>query len=345
MRLVIVGEQNHDSIHTIGSRTNVDRRLIASDLTAARRPCDIAALAGRSGASQRRQRPGCKTLRPLFVLAVRRPTALERNRPETTRMSITRRADVRNLSIIAHVDHGKTTLVDGLLHACRAFRENQQVAERMMDSDAQERERGITIYAKNVALDYNGIRLNVIDTPGHADFGGEVERILGMCDGAVLVVDAYEGPMPQTRFVLQKAFLHGLKVLVVVNKIDRPDARPQDVLNEVFDLFCELEANDEQLDFPVVYCSARDRFASTEPTGERVGLELLLDRIIEHIPGPIIQADEPFSCQVTKISYDNYLGKIAVGRVKSGELRAGQSVAVAHPEKKSKTGPIKGLFV
>ncbi len=257
----------------------------------------------------------------------------------------TRRNDVRNLSIIAHVDHGKTTLVDGLLRVCRVFRENQQVAERFLDSNDQERERGITIYAKNIALNYGGVKLNVIDTPGHADFGGEVERILSMCDGALLLVDAYEGPMPQTRFVLQKAFLHGLKVMVVVNKIDRPDARPHDVLDEVFDLFCELDASDEQLEFPVVYCSARDGFAALEPDGERRGLEVMLDEMLKHIPGPEVKPDEPFRCQVTKIDYDRYVGRVAVGRVRSGSLEAGAPVAVTRPDAAPRIMPAKQLQV
>ena len=256
-----------------------------------------------------------------------------------------RRDDVRNLAIIAHVDHGKTTLMDGLIEACHIFRDNQSMQECMLDSDDQERERGITIYSKNIALDWKGTKLNIVDTPGHADFGGEVERILGMVDGCLLLVDSFEGPMPQTRFVLQKAFRHGLKVMVVVNKIDRDNARPDEVLDEIFDLFCDLEASDEALDFPVVYCSGRGRFTVDEPGGERKGLDALLDRVVAELPGPMVSDDPAFRLQVSKIEYDRYLGRIGVGRVHSGKVEEGSQIRILRPDKGPRPAQMKGLQV
>ncbi|MGE0430681.1 MAG: translational GTPase TypA [Planctomycetota bacterium] len=256
-----------------------------------------------------------------------------------------RRDDVRNLAIIAHVDHGKTTLMDGLIEACHVFRENQTMQECLLDSDDQERERGITIYAKNIALDWKGVKLNIVDTPGHADFGGEVERILGMVDGCLLLVDSFEGPMPQTRFVLQKAFRHGLKVMLVVNKVDRDNARPSEVLEEAFELFCDLDASDEALDFPVVYCSGRGRFTVDKPGGERKGLDVLLDRVVAELPGPLVTDDPAFRLQVSKIEYDRYLGRIAVGRVHSGKVESGDQIRILKPGKSPRPAQMKGLQV
>lgn len=204
--------------------------------------------------------------------------------------------ELRNLAIIAHVDHGKTTLIDSLLHQSGAVRDNQQVAERVMDSNDLERERGITILAKCTAIDWKNARLNIVDTPGHADFGGEVERILDMVDGALLLVDSAEGVRPQTKFVLGKALGRGLKPIVVVNKMDRPDARPDDVIDAVFDLFVALNANEEQLDFPVFYASGRDGWAVREPDDPREGLSTLLDFIMEHVPAPLATGTPPSRC-------------------------------------------------
>jgi GTP-binding protein len=204
-----------------------------------------------------------------------------------------RQNDVRNIAIIAHVDHGKTTLVDRLLQTTHVFRDNQQVAERVLDSNDQERERGITILAKNISIRYRDTKINVIDTPGHADFGGEVERVLKMADGCLLIVDAFEGAMPQTRFVLKHALEHGLKPMVVVNKIDRPGARPHEVIDEVFELMLDLGANDAQLDFPIVYTSAVNGYARYEPGDDNMDMTPLLDSIIENIPAPDVDVDGP----------------------------------------------------
>ncbi|HEX7004466.1 MAG TPA: translational GTPase TypA [Trueperaceae bacterium] len=233
----------------------------------------------------------------------------------------------RNIAIIAHVDHGKTTLVDGLLRQSHIFRENQVVEERVMDSNAIERERGITILAKNTAVEWNGVKINIVDTPGHADFGGEVERALGMVDGVLLLVDAAEGPMPQTRFVLKKALARGLKPIVVVNKIDRKDARPDAVIDLTFDLMVELGANDEQLDFPILYAIARDGKAWTELESPGEDLSPLFEAILEHTPAPDAQVDAPFQLQVANLDYSDYLGRIAVGRVRRGRAGTGDTVA------------------
>ncbi|MFT7668866.1 MAG: GTP-binding protein, partial [Planctomycetota bacterium] len=194
--------------------------------------------------------------------------------------------EIRNLAIVAHVDHGKTTLVDQMFRFAGTFRDNERVVERALDSNDQERERGITILAKNTSIEFEGTRINIVDTPGHADFGGQVERTLSMADAVLLLVDAFEGPMPQTRFVLRKAFEHGLKALVMINKVDRPDARPEEVLDEVFDLFVELGANEEQLEFPVVYGSGRDGYAMNEPDEERKDLDPLFRIVLKHVPSP-----------------------------------------------------------
>ncbi|MBU0437285.1 translational GTPase TypA [Staphylococcus succinus] len=238
------------------------------------------------------------------------------------------REDVRNIAIIAHVDHGKTTLVDELLKQSGIFRENEHVDERAMDSNDIERERGITILAKNTAVNYKDNRINILDTPGHADFGGEVERIMKMVDGVVLVVDAYEGTMPQTRFVLKKALEQNLKPVVVVNKIDKPEARAEGVVDEVLDLFIELEANDEQLDFPVVYASAVNGTASLDAEKQDENMQALYETIIDYVPAPIDNRDEPLQFQTALLDYSDYLGRIGVGRVFRGTMRVGDSVSL-----------------
>ena len=241
------------------------------------------------------------------------------------------RTDLRNIAIIAHVDHGKTTLVDFMLRQAHTFRENQQVAERVMDSNDLERERGITILAKNTAIhipDENGkmVKINIVDTPGHADFGGEVERIMNMVDGVLLLVDAAEGPMPQTRFVLKKALERGHKAVVVINKVDRKDAEPARVLNETFDLFIELGASDEQADFPVIYAKATTGQAGTNPDLSP-DLQPLFDVILRHVPAPKVDADAPLQLLVTTLGYNDYRGVTAVGRVFAGKIKAGQCLA------------------
>ncbi|MCR8849219.1 translational GTPase TypA [Rossellomorea sp. SC111] len=240
------------------------------------------------------------------------------------------RNDLRNIAIIAHVDHGKTTLVDELLKQSGIFRENETVSERAMDSNDLERERGITILAKNTAIQYKDSRINILDTPGHADFGGEVERIMKMVDGVLLVVDAYEGCMPQTRFVLKKALEQNLTPIVVVNKIDKPSARPEEVIDEVLELFIELDANDEQLEFPVVYASAINGTASTDPDPEKQdeNMQCLYESIIEHIPAPVDNSEDPLQFQVALLDYNDYVGRIGIGRVFRGTMKVGQQVAL-----------------
>ncbi len=234
----------------------------------------------------------------------------------------------RNIAIIAHVDHGKTTLVDAMLKQSHIFRKNEQVAERVMDSGDLERERGITILSKNTAITYKGIKINVVDTPGHADFGGEVERVLNMVDGVLLLVDAFEGPMPQTKFVLRKAFEHKLKPIVVINKIDRPDARIEEVLDEVLELFIELDADDEQLDFPVIYTAAKAGIAKKSMTDDSKDLKPLLDTIIEKIPAPEGELNAPLQMVVTTLEANDFVGKIAIGRVQRGKIKSGETVAL-----------------
>ncbi|EFS0524338.1 translational GTPase TypA [Listeria monocytogenes] len=240
------------------------------------------------------------------------------------------RNDIRNVAIIAHVDHGKTTLVDQLLRQSGTFRDNETVAERAMDNNDLERERGITILAKNTAIKYVDTRVNIMDTPGHADFGGEVERIMKMVDGVLLVVDAYEGTMPQTRFVLKKALEQNLTPIVVVNKIDRDFARPEEVVDEVLELFIELGANDDQLEFPVVYASAINGTSSydSDPAEQKETMKPLLDTIIEHIPAPVDNSDEPLQFQVSLLDYNDYVGRIGIGRVFRGTMHVGQTVAL-----------------
>lgn len=245
-------------------------------------------------------------------------------------MSVQLRDDVRNIAIIAHVDHGKTTLVDELLKQSGIFRSNEHVEERAMDSNDLERERGITILAKNTAIDYKGKRINILDTPGHADFGGEVERIMKMVDGVLLVVDAYEGTMPQTRFVLKKALEQNLKPIVVVNKIDKPSARPEEVVDEVIDLFIELGANDEQLEFPVVYASAINGTASLEsdPSAQEENMQCLYETVIDYVPAPKDNRDEPLQFQIALLDYNDYVGRIGIGRVFRGSMKVGESVSL-----------------
>ncbi|MBO6622875.1 MAG: translational GTPase TypA [Balneola sp.] len=236
--------------------------------------------------------------------------------------------DLRNIAIIAHVDHGKTTLVDQILKQSGTFRENQEVEDRVMDSGDLERERGITISSKNTAVNWKGTKINIVDTPGHADFGGEVERILKMVNGVILLVDAAEGPLPQTKFVLRKSLSLGYKPIVLINKIDRKDARPDAVLDEIFDLFVMLDATNEQLDFPVLYAVARDGIAKLELEEESDSLSPLMDTIVEHVPSPAQPVDETFKMLVSSIDWNDYVGRIAVGRVEQGTIKLNQEVAL-----------------
>ncbi len=249
-----------------------------------------------------------------------------------------KREDLRNIAIIAHVDHGKTTLVDGMLHQAGIFRANQQVQERVMDSNDLERERGITILAKNTAVEYKGVKINIVDTPGHADFGGEVERILKMVDGVLLMVDASEGPLPQTRFVLNKALELKLRPILVINKIDRPDARIQEVLNEVYDLFIDLDAGEKQIDFPIVYTNAKKGTSTMDLAVEGQNLQPLFDLILSTIPAPEGDPDDILQLLVTNIDYNDYVGRLAIGKIFSGTVRTGDQVAmVTHDQKTIKT--------
>ena len=237
--------------------------------------------------------------------------------------------DIRNIAIIAHVDHGKTTLVDKMLLAGNLFRKNQNAGELILDNNDLERERGITILSKNVSIDYKGTKINIIDTPGHSDFGGEVERVLNMADGCLLLVDAFEGPMPQTRFVLQKALQIGLKPIVVVNKVDKPNCRPEEVYEMVFDLMCDLDATEEQLDFPVVYGSAKNGWMSEDFNKPTENIDYLLDKIVEAIPAPTQLEGTP-QMLITSLDYSNYTGRIAVGRVHRGRISEGMNCTIAH---------------
>jgi GTP-binding protein len=254
------------------------------------------------------------------------------------------RKEARNLAIIAHVDHGKTTLIDGLLRQTGAFRENQVVAERAMDSGDIERERGITILSKSTAIDFEGVRLQLVDTPGHADFGAEVERILGMVDGVLLLVDAVEGVMPQTRFVVRKAIARGLRPILVVNKIDRPEQRAHAVVDEVFDLLSELGADDRQLDFPVVYASAKQGGAALEPEAPLEDLRPLLETILEHAPAPVVDPEGPVQFQAVTLGYDDFVGRLVIGRVARGRLRRGTPLVRVGPDGPAETFRITKLF-
>lgn len=248
----------------------------------------------------------------------------------------------RNIAIIAHVDHGKTTLVDAMLKQSHIFRKNEQVAERVMDSGDLERERGITILSKNTAIFYEGVKINIVDTPGHADFGGEVERVLNMVDGVLLLVDAFEGPMPQTKYVLRKALEHKLKPIVVINKIDRPDARISEVEDEVLELFMELDADDEQLDFPVIYTAAKAGIAKKSPDEEGKDLKPLMDTIISEMPAPEGNPDAPLQMVVTTLEADDYVGRIAIGKIHRGKIKSGEVIALMseNETKKVKVGKV-----
>ena len=255
--------------------------------------------------------------------------------------------NIRNIAIIAHVDHGKTTLVDKLLRATDAFRENQKVEERVLDSNDQERERGITILAKNLSIEYKGVKINVIDTPGHADFGGEVERVLKMADGTLLLVDAFEGPMPQTRFVLRHAIQAGLSIMIVVNKIDRPGADPEKAYNDCLDLMADLGANDEQLEFAmehVVYASAMNGFARLDPADDNDNMYPLLDMILDDMPAPEVDPDGPLAMQCVTIDHSEYVGRIGIGRVYSGSIHTGDTILVVKNDGTQSTATVRQLF-
>ena len=256
-----------------------------------------------------------------------------------------RRNDIRNLVIIAHVDHGKTTLVDCLLRQCGQFRDAQLQGERILDTNDLERERGITIVSKNIAIPHKGVKINIIDTPGHADFGGEVERVVRMADGALLLVDAAEGPMPQTRFVLSKALASRLQIIVVINKIDRPDARAMEVLDETFELLMEL-AHDEQLaDIPFVFTTAKEGYATDDPAQPARSMERLLDLVLEHTPGPEVKPNAPLQMLVTTVDWSQYVGRIAVGRITAGTLRSGQRVGLSRLDGTVSPAQISSLMV
>src|ERR687898_166032 len=244
--------------------------------------------------------------------------------------------DIRNIAIIAHVDHGKTTLIDKILHATKVFRDNQETGELIMDSNDLEKERGITIFSKNASVMYKGIKINVIDTPGHADFGGEVERVLKMADGVCLLVDAFEGPMPQTRFVLQKALALGLKPIVIINKVDKPNCRPDEVHDAVFELFFNLDASEEQLDFPTYYGSGKNGWFN-DSLEQSADITPLLDGIIKHVPPPKV-SEGTLQMQITSLDYSSFLGRIAIGSVARGTIREGQSISLVQVNgiKKSK---------
>ncbi|PLX85072.1 MAG: translational GTPase TypA [Desulfuromonas sp.] len=252
--------------------------------------------------------------------------------------------NIRNIAIIAHVDHGKTTLVDAMLKQSGVFRENQVITERVMDSNDLEKERGITILSKNLSIHHGGLKINIVDTPGHADFGGEVERVLKMVDSVLLLVDAFDGPMPQTRFVLKKSLDLGIRPIVVINKIDRPGARPEEVVDMVFDLFCELNAAEEQLDFPVVYASAKQGFAKRELEDDSVNLEPLFKMIAERVAPPEADPEAPFQMLVTTIAYNDYIGRIATGKIFNGRIRAGETVAHVDKDGTVKKGRISKLL-
>jgi GTP-binding protein len=254
------------------------------------------------------------------------------------------RSDIRNIAIIAHVDHGKTTLVDGMLKQAKVFRDASQAGERILDSNALERERGITILAKNTAVTWNGVKINIVDTPGHADFGGEVERVLNMVDGALLLIDAVEGPMPQTRFVLRKALNLGLRIIVVINKVDRQNARLEEALNETFDLFIELGATDEQAEFPVIYAIGLSGRAGYTADSVQDDLAPLFETIIKEVPAPKVEEDAPAKMLVTTLEYDNFKGQIGVGRLLSGTMKRGMTVTRITPQGERSNGKIEYLF-
>ena len=259
-------------------------------------------------------------------------------------MELTKREDIRNIAIIAHVDHGKTTLVDALLKQSNVYRSNEKVTERVMDSNDLEKERGITILSKNTSVMHEGIKINIVDTPGHADFGGEVERVLKMVDSVILIVDSYEGPMPQTKFVLKKALELGLKPIVVINKIDKPDARPEEVIDEVFDLFLELGATDEQLDFPIIYASARAGYAKYNVEDDNDNMQPLFETIIKHVAPPEGYVDEPFQMLVTTLDTNAFVGKIAIGKIHRGRVKKNQNVTLVSMDGTTKNYKVTNLF-
>lgn len=254
------------------------------------------------------------------------------------------RQDLRNVAIIAHVDHGKTTLVDSMLKQSGLFRSNERIVDRVMDNMDLERERGITIMAKNTSVEYQGVKINILDTPGHSDFGGEVQRILKMVDGVMLLVDASEGPLPQTRYVLSKALEQNLKSIVVINKIDRQDARPQEVINEVYDLFIDLDANDDQIDFPIIYAIARDGMAKLNLEDESNDLRPLFEQILKTIPPPPDRREEPLQVLVTNIAYDEYVGRLGTGRIVAGEIKMGDSVMLIKRDRQMERHKITQLY-
>ncbi|PHS11405.1 MAG: translational GTPase TypA [Blastopirellula sp.] len=256
-----------------------------------------------------------------------------------------RREDLRNIVIIAHVDHGKTTLVDSLLHQSGQFRKNELKGELILDSNDIEKERGITILAKNIAIPYKDVKINVVDTPGHADFGGEVERVLRMADGALVLVDAAEGPMPQTRFVLTKALECNLKPIVVINKIDKPDARPHEVVDEVLELFLQLGADDDLADFPYIFACARDGYATHDPDDRSGTMQPLLDMVLEHIPGPEVEIESPLQMLVTTLDWSEYTGRIAVGRIQAGKIKRNQAIHVSKVDDKFKRAKVGSVHV
>ncbi len=259
-------------------------------------------------------------------------------------MNLISRDDIRNIAIIAHVDHGKTTLVDALLKESHVFRSNEKVEERVMDSNDLEKERGITILSKNTAIMYNGVKINVVDTPGHADFGGEVERVLKMVDSVLLVVDSYEGPMPQTKFVLKKALELGLQPIVVINKIDKPNARPEEVIDEVFELFIELGADDEQLDFPIIYASAREGFARYNVEDTNNDMAPLFETILENVEAPKGDIDGPFQMLVTTLDTNEYVGRIAIGKIHRGVVKKNQQVALVRRDGSTSNYRVSSIF-
>ena len=256
-------------------------------------------------------------------------------------MALAKRNDIRNIAIIAHVDHGKTTLVDELLKQSGVFRANQEVAERVMDSNDIERERGITILAKNTAVTYGDVKINIIDTPGHADFGGEVERVLKMVDGVILVVDAFEGAMPQTRFVLTKALAMELPVICCVNKVDRPEARPHEVVDEVLELLLELDANEEQLDCPFIFASAKSGYASLDADVTGTDMKPLFDTILSHIPAPEGDSEAPLQTLISTIDCNEYVGRIGIGKVSNGTIRVNGEVMLVNHHDESKKQRVK----
>ncbi|HEX9025625.1 MAG TPA: GTP-binding protein, partial [Clostridium sp.] len=259
-------------------------------------------------------------------------------------MELTKREDIRNIAIIAHVDHGKTTLVDALLRQSHTFRVNEKVEERVMDSNDLEKERGITILSKNTAVIYNDIKINIVDTPGHADFGGEVERVLKMVDSVLLVVDSYEGPMPQTKFVLKKSLELGLKPIVIINKIDKPNARPTDVIDEVFDLFVELGANDSQLDFQIIYASAREGFAKYNVDDENNDMTPIFDTILKYVAPPEGYVDEPLQMLVSTLDTNAFVGKIAIGKIHRGTVKRNQTVTLIKSDGSTGNFKITSIF-